>query len=383
MSFHRSSRRVQPTSLALETLEDRRVMATGITASLSGGVLNITGTVGNDLISLYQVKDQISVGGLTSVYAAKDVQSIVINGKSGDDFISLAGMGTIAKSVTILENGGNDTVRDAAGNDLFFSGGPHTVSVDAKGVKLDGAAPTWFDRNIHDAALRQLLKTDFADQTLDRKEMLGVFQQVEKAGVVSSVVLGDLKAVVNNASLFGSNNYVDVLASDVVLGNAANQFYAGASLGNLQAGDSAAKLDKLVGKWFLGADHPAATINGMTFQYTAAAGSLFGASGPQYSDVHQGYVGDCYFVATLGEIALRNPGAIRNMFIVNGDGTYTVRFFNNGKADFVTVDSQLPSYYGSFVFANMGQNIKSTSNVLWVALAEKAYWPCIRSTNTF
>jgi hypothetical protein len=85
-------------------------------------------------------------------------------------------------------------------------------------------------------------------------------------------------------------------------------------------------------------------------------------------------VGDCYFVATLGEIALRSPSAIQNMFIVNGDGTYTVRFFQNGTSHFVTVDTQLPTYYGGyFLYANMGGFYNDSSNVLWVALAEKAY----------
>jgi hypothetical protein len=79
-------------------------------------------------------------------------------------------------------------------------------------------------------------------------------------------------------------------------------------------------------------------------------------------------------VATLGEAALRTPNAIKDMFIVNGDGTYTVRFFNNGKADYVTVDGKLPvDQFGRFVFANMGGSAGSSTNVLWVALAEKAY----------
>ena len=66
-------------------------------------------------------------------------------------------------------------------------------------------------------------------------------------------------------------------------------------------------------------------------------------------------------MAALAEIAYRSPATITSMFIVNGDGTYTVRFYNNGKADYVTVDSQLPSGYASI------------ANELWVGLAEKAW----------
>jgi hypothetical protein len=145
-------------------------------------------------------------------------------------------------------------------------------------------------------------------------------------------------------------------------------------LGNLTAGSTAAKLDKLVDKWFFGLDRPTASYPGITVTYVTAQGSLFGAGGPQYTDVHQGAVGDCYFVATLAEVAQESPAAITSMFVVNGDGTYGVRFYDQGTAHWVTVDSKLPTYSGGwFLFANMGEHASSTSNVLWVALAEKAY----------
>src|SRR5207249_3083724 len=162
-------------------------------------------------------------------------------------------------------------------------------------------------------------KTDYSDRALNRSEMLAVFQQVEKDGTVSSNEFTDLKAVASNTSLFGSFSYVTDLTRDVVLGNAANAHYQGTTLGNLTAGSAASKLDHLVSKWFLGADHPDASYSGLTVTYQSASGTLFGSNGPQYTDVHQGSVGDCYFVATLGEIALRSPSAIQNTFIVNGE----------------------------------------------------------------
>ena len=74
-------------------------------------------------------------------------------------------------------------------------------------------------------------------------------------------------------------------------------------------------------------------------------------------------------------MAKNTPSAITSMFITNGDGTYTVRFFEaNGKADYVTVNTMLPvDSTGRFVFDGMGNLAKSTSNELWVALAEKAF----------
>ena len=38
-------------------------------------------------------------------------------------------------------------------------------------------------------------------------------------------------------------------------------------------------------------------------------------------------MGDCYFISALGTLADSNPAAVQNMFINNGDGTYTVRFY--------------------------------------------------------
>ena len=56
-----------------------------------------------------------------------------------------------------------------------------------------------------------------------------------------------------------------------------------------------------------------------------AKGSLFPQT-PSHNDEYQGELGDCYFISSLGMIADNNPQAIENMFINNGDGTYTVRF---------------------------------------------------------
>jgi hypothetical protein len=62
------------------------------------------------------------------------------------------------------------------------------------------------------------------------------------------------------------------------------------------------------------------------------------------------------------------------MFVVNGDGTYTVKFFNSGQAHYVTVDSYLPTNgAGQLMYANLGAMYNNTGNELWTALAEKAY----------
>jgi hypothetical protein len=103
------------------------------------------------------------------------------------------------------------------------------------------------------------------------------------------------------------------------------------------------------------------------------AGSLF-VNGPSYTDIRQGALGDCYLLSSLAETALKDPSAITNMFVVNGDGTYTVRFYNDGRAEYVTVDTYLPiSTSGQAIYGDRGALYNNANNELWTALAEKAY----------
>ena len=135
------------------------------------------------------------------------------------------------------------------------------------------------------------------------------------------------------------------------------------------AGSTSAKLTKLVDKWFLGADHPVAA----GYTYRSCAGSLF-VGGPAYTDVDQGYLGDCYFIAAMGTIAKSSSSAIQNMIVDNGDNTWTVRYYYNGRADYVTVDRMLPTdSSGRLVFDNLGASYANTANELWLPLVEKAY----------
>jgi hypothetical protein len=245
-----------------------------------------------------------------------------------------------------------------------------TAAVVTKPTAPPVTTTDWSATTLHDAALVSLLRQDTLDNLITRSEMLGIFSQVEKDGSVSVNEFADLKQIVAKTSFFTSDNYVDVLASDVVNGNLANAHYQGMTLGNLTAGSGSVQLTKLVDKWFLGMDHPT-TMSGVSYQ--TATGSLF-PHAPVYTDVRQGMIGDCYYLSSLAETALLTPSVITNMFINNGDGTYTVSFNHSGKTDYVTVDSQLPvDRSGYYAYANMGTNISNKTVPLWVALAEKAY----------
>jgi hypothetical protein len=238
----------------------------------------------------------------------------------------------------------------------------------------------WFGQNLHDSGIINLTRSLAADGQLSRNDMISIFRDAQDGSVIDANELLDLRTLVSNASYFNMQDHVRVLSDKIANGTVANQWYQGAALGNLYAGSSATHMENLIGKWFLGSDRPTAPT-GYTMNYQQASGSLFGTDGTlSYQDVQQGYLGDCYFLASLGAIASQNPSAIEDMFIDNGDGTYTVRLFgqSNGTvttaADYVTVDSYLPvnvsdGYYSGQRFANY-DNV----NVgLWVALAEKAY----------
>ena len=148
-------------------------------------------------------------------------------------------------------------------------------------------------------------------------------------------------------------------------------------------GTTGVTLQETVNQWFLGEVEPNAvdTCDGSTAEdpnsaYTnvgATGYTLFGPNGPSFTDVAQGSAGDCWFLASLAETAARDPQIIQNMFINNGNGTWTVHFYVNGAPDYVTVNDQLPvatadpSYNGGYAF-DAPQN-----GILWAALAEKAF----------
>lgn len=227
---------------------------------------------------------------------------------------------------------------------------------------------TTFVSPLSDFELSSLFGTLFVDQSIDRSDMIQLLRAAgSDNGVVDAVELADLRYLVSNAVTYAIPSYVAHLAGDVVNGNLANATYLGQTLGNLAAGGTATQLNMLVDKWFLGADHPVSS-----YAYQRFSGSLI-VNGPAYDDSDQGYLGDCYFIAAMDAIAKSSPSAIQNMFADNGDETWTVRFFVNGVADYVSVDRYLPSSYSTSIYASVGGTYTNSGNELWMALAEKAY----------
>jgi hypothetical protein len=186
--------------------------------------------------------------------------------------------------------------------------------------------------------------------------------------------------------------YVQQITDDVIFGNSANATWNGGAatatkLGNLTAASTQTQADELIGEWFLGTNLPSLSLasvgqSNLNPVYKASTLPLYGPSGaPTYQDVNQGYVGDCYFVSSLGEVALKDPSAIENMISSNGNETYSVRFFVNGQPDYVTVNSQLPVMTG-YRWSN-GSQLEFANGTTddWVGLVEKAYAQLNAQTN--
>lgn len=238
-------------------------------------------------------------------------------------------------------------------------------------LKFSGKAvsyPNWLDTTIQDVGIRAIAKSFWGDGVIDRNEMIAILRDAGDGGTVDAIEFTDLKAFVANADLLKIPEYVKVLANKVVNGDTANQKYQGNSLGNLSAGSSSTQIENLVNKWFLGLDRPTTS-----YAYQQVKGSLF-QNGVSYQDIKQGQINDCFFLVGLATTAVNSPTTIENMFIDNGDNSFTVRFFRNQVADYVTVDKYLPTdASGYLVYASSGSDAQSSANELWVALAEKAY----------
>jgi hypothetical protein len=143
--------------LGVEALEDRCLMASGISAQLlvpdplhpEVRVLRILGTTGNDQILVRQDAGQISIVG-TAISVGTDqvskvdagrVTRIEIQGNGGDDVIRLdQGSQPITVPALIQGGSGKDFIAGGEGNDTIHVGSKDTVWVGGGKDAVDGAA---------------------------------------------------------------------------------------------------------------------------------------------------------------------------------------------------------------------------------------------------
>lgn len=346
-----------------------------------GGNDRLAGDTGDDVMFGGSENDQLAGGGGKDILLGEGGTDRLDGGREFDSYLDVAA---------------GENVHDDWGgwaNNIVGSGYTHHQMLGV-GVSSEFG---WYDANTVDVGLRRDARAADRNGTIDRTEMIALLRSAGDSGSVSADELDDLKEVTANESI-GMSAAVRNLSKKVVHGDRANQWFTGGvkpvPLGNLAAGLSDDKLERLVGKWFLGTDRPLALSRGRTevFEYKVAAGDLF-VNGPTVEDINQGDVGDCYLLAAAGAITVQDPELIEATFTDNGDGTFTVRFFKDGKAEYVTVDRGLPVRDGGrtdadrLVFASEGKAVFTESErrallltrnhpgafELWVPLLEKAY----------
>lgn len=132
-----------------------------------------------------------------------------------------------------------------------------------------------------------------------------------------------------------------------------------------------------------------AVANGVRFLHDAGD-----PTGPDIhpNDVIQGSLGDCFLVSSLATLAQQRPDLIRDAVQDNGDGTYTVTFYEKSGGLFgiggsykpveITVSSDLPSgeryvktedsWASATPHAGLPDNVDGNQE-LWPLLIEKAY----------
>jgi Calpain family cysteine protease len=246
-----------------------------------------------------------------------------------------------------------------------------------------------------DPALAADIAAHLQNGSLSYNSVLTILQDAASGGMSASkfAALQSFASELNASGGVTVSPYVQQIVDDVIDGNSANATWNGGAstatkLGNLSATSSQTEANDLIGEWFLGANLPSLSLaaigeSNLNPTYQNSTLPLYGQSGaPTYEDVNQGYLGDCYFVSSLGEVALKDPSAIENMISSNGNGTYSVRFIVTGQPDYVTVNSELPVMGGGYEWAN-GSTLEFANGNSddWVALVEKAYAELNAQTN--
>jgi len=117
--------RTKNARLGIELLETREMMAAGLWAALTDGVLSIVGTDDSDVIQVHQTDGRVSVSGLHDSYEATQIRLIQVNGGAGNDFIDLnsgaiAGQQPIAIPSILRGGPGDDCIVGGAGNDRLY-----------------------------------------------------------------------------------------------------------------------------------------------------------------------------------------------------------------------------------------------------------------------
>ena len=325
--------------------------------------------------------------GVKSRLFLHDQNGALLTAVTGDDLVHKA-----TQSATYYLAVGATTGQEFENKFREDSVVPFSYSIKAVQSRAPKTDPSinWI-ATLNDSSILNLTIAAMEDGAFSRTEALGILESVKDGAIVDGNELKDLRIIVANYKSAGLSDYIATLLDNIANGDPANQYFTGRDannngnttrkeFGNLYVNSSSDRLDKLITKWFLGADSPAAPYLYVRLDYPL----FFNGAGTD--DVNQGAVGDCYFLSSISAVADSSVASIDgtvksvdegDMIINNGDGTFGVRFYDNSGAQrWVTVDKYVPGYReGKLDFAS------SDSGESWPMLVEKAYVQLNESDN--
>jgi hypothetical protein len=336
---NRASRRSLPEqAFALQPLESRRLLSaaahaaapiplivTTVSTSL-GEELSVTGDAGSNTIIVEQSGDTLIVKDSTGWYAKYhgDYAALRVTGGSGNNIIKLESSVTIP--ATLRGGAGNDTIYAGSGTDELIGGPKSNILVAGSGTDT-------------------LVSIGSNADTLEGGSGFDSFWADAKS---TEVIRHDTVAEIAAGAVHEVSSFLPT-------------YYTSGGVLHTVATPSTLKGQKL--------PEPSITSDATTWA-NFSNDPLFSSSGPSENDIEQGTIGDCYFLSTLSSIAKIAPNVIQQSVVDLGDGTYAVRFQNDGASTYVRVDSRLPLYWAGSepAYARLGQE-----NSLWVAIMEKAF----------
>ena len=289
-----------------------------ILATGSGSVLAILGTAVADQITLSQAGSTVT---LTTSAGSQDFTGsfagIAVYGFDGMDTIRLTN--SIAQSVvTVIYAGlGNDVIYEAGPDTAYLYGGDGNDSL----VSVGGLADF-----LYGGAGLDTFWLDGADSLVDAESAETAAKSVHQITAFVQPTTDPAKAV---SLEIGGQDIVDPVA-------------------------------------------------GYAYTNNFVSRPLWG-SGPQYNDIAQGALSDCYFLAGLSALADTDPALLQQSITALGDGTYAVRFYSGGSEVYYRIDGQLPTTGSSPAYAHLTRN----GGALWAPLLEKAFAQFRRGQNSY
>jgi Ca2+-binding RTX toxin-like protein len=353
--------------------------------SITGTVGNetITAGAGNDTIVALDGDDNINTGEGNNVVTAGNGNNTITGGAGNDSITTGNGNNSVlgaAGNDSITTGSGDDSIDGGAGNDVINAGdGNNTVTADAGNDSITAGSG---NDAIHGG--------DGNDTIIGGDGANTLWGEAGNDSLVGGANSDTLYGGIGTDNLNGGDGDDLLIAvgggtnSTLTGGNGSDTFWCDSNITEITDADGSeisagmlhrvASFQKLknvaVSKNLTGQAITDPTIMGSGIKYRNFKNDpLFSDSGPQISDITQGQLGDCYFLAQIGSFAELSPSLIEQSIVNFGDGTYGVQFVKNGQDVDYRIDADLPSYSPTqLAYANLG-----VQNSLWAPLLEKAY----------